>query len=178
MLAVVMQLASVREEHTSELQSHDNLVCRFCCVLLDRKSTRLNSSHTIISYAVFCLKKKVNSSHNTDTIWAAPRSTSHAPVVGAGGGGAVSGSGGVAGVIRSWPGGLVIFFFNDTATTEIYTLSLHALFRSSSSSRWRGRSTRCPTRRPRCRSSARSSDRKSTRLNSRHTIISYAVFLF
>src|SRR3954466_6294575 len=26
-------------------------------VLLDRKSTRLNSSHTIISYAVFCLKK-------------------------------------------------------------------------------------------------------------------------
>src|SRR3954465_1024910 len=25
---------------------------------LDRKSTRLNSSHTIISYAVFCLKKK------------------------------------------------------------------------------------------------------------------------
>src|SRR5947207_11122370 len=27
----------------------------------DRKSTRLNSSHTVISYAVFCLKKKVNS---------------------------------------------------------------------------------------------------------------------
>src|SRR5437588_6015906 len=25
---------------------------------LDRKSTRLNSSHTVISYAVFCLKKK------------------------------------------------------------------------------------------------------------------------
>src|SRR5438132_3867919 len=27
-------------------------------VNLDRKSTRLNSSHTVISYAVFCLKKK------------------------------------------------------------------------------------------------------------------------
>src|SRR5258708_18735955 len=27
-------------------------------VLIDRKSTRLNSSHQIISYAVFCLKKK------------------------------------------------------------------------------------------------------------------------
>src|SRR5438034_11464442 len=27
-------------------------------VALDRKSTRLNSSHTVISYAVFCLKKK------------------------------------------------------------------------------------------------------------------------
>src|SRR5688572_31851523 len=28
------------------------------CLLLDRKSTRLNSSHSQISYAVFCLKKK------------------------------------------------------------------------------------------------------------------------
>src|SRR3972149_8546851 len=28
--------------------------------LLDRKSTRLNSSHSQISYAVFCLKKKIN----------------------------------------------------------------------------------------------------------------------
>src|SRR5438132_2246111 len=28
--------------------------------LEDRKSTRLNSSHTVISYAVFCLKKKKN----------------------------------------------------------------------------------------------------------------------
>src|SRR2546426_5386720 len=31
---------------------------------LDRKSTRLNSSHLVISYAVFCLKKKKN--HNKD----------------------------------------------------------------------------------------------------------------
>src|SRR5438034_3581119 len=29
---------------------------------IDRKSTRLNSSHTVISYAVFCLKKKKNKS--------------------------------------------------------------------------------------------------------------------
>src|SRR5438034_8147978 len=28
--------------------------------VVDRKSTRLNSSHTVISYAVFCLKKKNN----------------------------------------------------------------------------------------------------------------------
>src|SRR5256885_12014064 len=34
-------------------------------LLLDRKSTRLNSSHLVISYAVFCLKKKTkNSSHS------------------------------------------------------------------------------------------------------------------
>src|SRR5690625_6443911 len=33
----------------------------------DRKSTRLNSSHVAISYAVFCLKKKKQMSTNTDT---------------------------------------------------------------------------------------------------------------
>src|SRR5438034_8743624 len=31
-----------------------------CGSAADRKSTRLNSSHTVISYAVFCLKKKKN----------------------------------------------------------------------------------------------------------------------
>src|SRR5436190_15049243 len=31
----------------------------------DRKSTRLNSSHTVISYAVFCLKKKKKKKKNT-----------------------------------------------------------------------------------------------------------------
>src|ERR1022692_153025 len=50
-----MRLLLGSEEHTSELQSPCNLVCVF---LLDRKSTRLNSSHLVISYAVFCLKKK------------------------------------------------------------------------------------------------------------------------
>src|ERR1022692_80308 len=45
------------EEHTSELQSPCNLVCRLLLEKkkLDRKSTRLNSSHLVISYAVFCL---------------------------------------------------------------------------------------------------------------------------
>src|SRR5438034_3104604 len=33
---------------------------------LDRKSTRLNSSHTVISYAVFCLKKKTKRQRITD----------------------------------------------------------------------------------------------------------------
>src|ERR1039457_6510409 len=50
-----MRLLLRSEEHTSELQSPCNLVCVFC---LDRKSTRLNFSHLVISYAVFCLKKK------------------------------------------------------------------------------------------------------------------------
>src|SRR5258708_10304297 len=49
------------------------ITCAAVCQLidngkLDRKSTRLNSSHQIISYAVFCLKKKkkVNSRVNTN----------------------------------------------------------------------------------------------------------------
>src|SRR5438132_4616943 len=40
---------------------------------LDRKSTRLNSSHTVISYAVFCLKKKKNKCANV------PFPTRHPP---------------------------------------------------------------------------------------------------
>src|SRR5690242_21626940 len=34
-------------------------------MMKDRKSTRLNSSHMSISYAVFCLKKKKNSNNET-----------------------------------------------------------------------------------------------------------------
>src|SRR2546430_10566827 len=37
-------------------------------VTRDRKSTRLNSSHSQISYAVFCLKKKKKNSTNTETL--------------------------------------------------------------------------------------------------------------
>src|SRR5947208_4247870 len=45
--------------------------------LEDRKSTRLNSSHQIISYAVFCLKKKKkkNKTNNSSVIY--PRVTTH-----------------------------------------------------------------------------------------------------
>src|SRR2546422_5962190 len=37
-------------------------------VTIDRKSTRLNSSHGYISYAVFCLKKKNRGRHRRDII--------------------------------------------------------------------------------------------------------------
>src|SRR5260221_7208200 len=64
------------------------------------------------------------------------------------------------------------FFFNDTATTEIYTLSLHDALPIysiwSSVSGWTFTACRNVTRVDR--------DRKSTRLNSSHTVISYAVF--
>src|SRR3712207_7705523 len=39
-----------------------------CCLRKDRKSTRLNSSHANISYAVFCLKKK-NELHSRQYIF-------------------------------------------------------------------------------------------------------------
>src|SRR2546426_6046575 len=34
-------------------------------IIVDRKSTRLDSSHPVISYAVFCFKKKKNTSHHS-----------------------------------------------------------------------------------------------------------------
>src|SRR5256885_13205443 len=42
---------------------------------LDRKSTRLNSSHLVISYAVFCLKKKTNTTPRTTFISVLPPKT-------------------------------------------------------------------------------------------------------
>src|SRR2546422_1347078 len=91
---------------------------------------------------------------------------------------------------------LFFFFFNDTATTEIYTLSLHdalpisvdrELHRSLMIARTRpgtrrgprGRRGARPGRARRARRSGsprRARDRKSTRLNSSHGYISYAVF--
>src|SRR5256885_12018549 len=66
------------------------------------------------------------------------------------------------------------FFFNDTATTEIYTLSLHDALPISRHlevgrcAALGARAERAPQRFGR--------DRKSTRLNSSHLVISYAVF--
>src|SRR2546429_7685127 len=84
------------------------------------------------------------------------------------------------------PSSYPFFFFNDTATTEIYTLSLHdalpisdlQLHGDGRRSRWHGPGSalefvgrwrwflHCHRKR----------DRKSTRLNSSHGYISYAVF--
>src|SRR5690349_25079452 len=73
---------------------------------------------------------------------------------------------------------LYFFFFNDTATTEIYTLSLHdALPVSFPRRSTRTRADTSP-RSVRFVQGARdrAGDRKSTRLNSSHVEISYAVF--
>src|SRR5439155_24828102 len=72
------------------------------------------------------------------------------------------------------------FFFNDTATTEIYTLSLHDALPISPDCR-----TFCPSFAITTNAgtapgiqivSGTTRDRKSTRLNSSHVAISYAVF--
>src|SRR2546430_7266513 len=80
---------------------------------------------------------------------------------------------------------LFFFFFNDTATTEIYTLSLHDALPISGSRvdrRAPGHHARPPglerirqVHRPPANPGPRR-DRKSTRLNSSHSQISYAVF--
>src|SRR5256885_11932562 len=79
---------------------------------------------------------------------------------------------------------VVFFFFNDTATTEIYTLSLHdalpiwagGIGRAQSTGRTVAREgdPDAPPRNLVGRRCGR--DRKSTRLNSSHLVISYAVF--
>src|ERR1039457_7496112 len=73
-------------------------------------------------------------------------------------------------------GWVVLFFFNDTATTEIYTLSLHD---GSSDLPGTGAAELGPCGGgglAREGEGAGEGDRKSTRLNSRHLVISYAGF--
>src|SRR6266487_4223087 len=136
----------------------------------DRKSTRLNSSHPSISYAVFCLKKKkkfgndrhpvkqhrVRSSRDDEPIGMRLRYYFL--------------------VVRELPlnQASLHFFFNDPATTEIYTLSLHDALPICPVST----ATRChfSARSMACSALANQGDRKSTRLNSSHPSISYAVF--
>src|SRR3954463_11298408 len=96
----------------------------------DRKSTRLNSSHTIISYAVFCLKKKKTSPHRSSR-----ERTSRETRTGTRGRRAPH-----PGAVRAhaaedpllafppcFPA--FLFFFKDPATPEIPPLPLHAAFR-------------------------------------------------
>src|SRR5256885_1208253 len=101
----------------------------------DRKSTRLNSSHLVISYAVFCLKKKTHKIYMS-----------------------------------------FFFFFNDTATTEIYTLPLHDALPISSRERSCGAAcgrcsaptfASCTSRRARTRRATGRSSRRSNSSGSR-----------
>src|ERR1035438_5698323 len=148
-MALCSPIALRSEEHTSELQSLRHLVCRL--LLEKKKNRRPRAPHPrrpctptpSAVEALLSLSRRV---------------------------GLVRGR-----VERGLPafGGVVLyFFFNDTATTEIYPLSLHdalpiSLRRpSSSGSGPEQRLGEAPVK----------TDRKSTRLNSSHLGISYAVF--
>src|ERR1039458_5494851 len=91
----------------------------------DRKSTRLNSSHLGISYAVFCLKKKkTECSATSGRVLAtsiSPATQRTRPRY------SWTASSCTCRQISSPSSSTLalLFFFNDTATTEIYTLSLH-----------------------------------------------------
>src|SRR3954463_2779365 len=78
------------EEHTSELQSHDNLVCR---LLLEKKNRVGGGENVRLRIKAFALRLFASLVLTMD------------------------------GNMRSQK--VFFFFFNDTATTEIYTLSLH-----------------------------------------------------
>src|SRR5476649_1199547 len=132
------------EEHTSELQSHSDLVCR---LLLEKKKLAV-----LIPYA------------GRIGAWFGFMMVGY--IVGV-----------LAAIAIPAYQDYTVFFFNGTATTEIYTLSLHDAL-------------------PICPDGAgyaahlglhdivdiavvtlsKALDRKSTRLNSSHTVISYAVF--
>src|SRR5476651_400096 len=138
----------------------------------DRKSTRLNSSHANISSAVFCLTKKKKRA-GPDPIEPTKMATEQDVRVDTVAIGTVSGE--ILGA-EWWSMRVrvdVFFFFNDTATTEIYTLSLHdalPIFVPLQAVKLGHRRDRVPI------AAHHVADRKSTRLNSSHANISYAVF--
>src|ERR1039457_6898249 len=139
---------------------------------LDRKSTRLNSSHLVISYAVFCLKKKKKpkQSYNKTSY---PRTTPSDASPRA--------RGRVLTVPALEPGMVVaarcfsvfgFFFFLMIRRPPRSTLFPYTtLFRSNLLGR-----IKSPLLTGRIAPRPNKLDRKSTRLNSSHLVISYAVF--
>src|SRR5438132_7015061 len=55
---VISREAIIGGEVRGSIRADERIEIQSTSVVQDRKSTRLNSSHTVISYAVFCLKKK------------------------------------------------------------------------------------------------------------------------
>src|SRR6476659_125187 len=139
------------EEHTSELQSLRHLVCR---LLLEKKK------HGRGGFASLGKEEKASGQARNTVELIAPALGSNR---------SACRDGASQGDVQAG-----LFFFNDTATTEIYTLSLHDALPISPPSP--GPTWPSPTgsRWPEPAVSRR--DRKSTRLNSSHLGISYAVF--
>src|SRR4029434_10935163 len=90
------------EEHTSELQSHLNIVCRL--LLVKKKHNSASQSHFVLLCVVCVVQEEPLSSCGQRRCSPLTRPSL------------------AASFLIRW---LCFFFFNDTATTEIYTLSLH-----------------------------------------------------
>src|ERR1022692_674120 len=140
---------------------------RLCC--LDRKSTRLNSSHLVISYAVFCLKKKILVLCGCDDrlvglivcdLYGVTRDSSYLVLWRA---------------LTHLPIGMFFFFLRIRRPPISPLFPYTTLFRSvRTSGGRRSKKTRGGHRWTGCIDRA-VTDRKSTRPNSSHLVISYAV---
>src|SRR5476649_1278883 len=143
------------EEHTSELQSHSDLVCR---LLLEKKKN---------DHIKFNLTIQLQQLNGLETLVIIMVVNKYAFLQ-------IT----IRRFLNEWEAFKKFFFFNDTATPEIYTLSLHDALpictarRPGRSAPIAGLNWPGPIAMP----AARTPDRKSTRLNSSHTVISYAVF--
>src|SRR6516165_3353555 len=146
----VMAAPARSEEHTSELQSQSNIVCR---LLLEKKKKARTELVRVGAISMHGIDRNSTSLKNWRRVVC--RST-------------------FSEVFHMKKQELVaLFFFNDTATTEIYTLSLHDALPICGAARAppaRPAAPRLPVR------GTRAIDRQSTRLNSSHSQISYAVF--
>src|SRR6202021_2793975 len=144
------------------------------CAQRDRKSTRLNSSHANISYAVFCLKKKKQLARTAGRLHphGPERRSQHKHVSGQLLACAAASADGTSRILRlsSCPSFFFLMIRRPPRSTLFpYTTlfrSLPPLARSFAPAAWGWFADRRGAQR----------DRKSTRLNSSHTVISYAVF--
>src|SRR5256885_10583494 len=61
-VAFLTQYNKIKDPNNGYFRKFGNILVPYHSIetLIDRKSTRLNSSHLVISYAVFCLKKKTS----------------------------------------------------------------------------------------------------------------------
>src|SRR6202522_1361850 len=98
-------------------------------VAIDRKSTRLNSSHDDISYAVFCLKKKIEDTLTIERLRLDSERVGNTRSAGASNDGIRQnqrcGNPQIAGGVKT-----TMIFFKDPATPEIYTVPLPDALRS------------------------------------------------
>src|SRR5256885_8125647 len=81
----------------------------------DRKSTRLNSSHLVISYAVFCLKKKAPMRELTEAIMGAARQLPESPV---------------AAVVAHWTTGVTCWFGGDYLNARLHLERALAIYQA------------------------------------------------